>query len=65
MNDIFTNTRALEVLCIDIIKGAKEYFEKNPPKKGNATVRSRVEYWVEHYLHPAIECVIDITFEDE
>ena len=66
MNDIYTNTdSALDVLCLKIIEGAKQYYEENPPKHGGATIREHVEFWVENYLRPAIEDAIDTTFEDE
>ena len=64
MNDIMTSTLALDMLCLDIIEAATEYFEKSPPKSGNKSPRERVEFWVENYLTPAIENAIDDTFGD-
>jgi acetyl-CoA carboxylase carboxyltransferase component len=63
MGNIYANDIDLELFCADIVEGARDYFKANPPKKGNKTVRERVEHWVSEDLLPAVECALDGTFE--
>jgi len=62
--NIYNDTLRLDVLCFDIIEGARDYYAELPPNS-LMTRREQVEHWVENWLHPALECAIDDTFEED
>ena len=62
---MYNNTLRLEIAAMDIIEGAKDYFEKHPARSGDKSPRERVEHWVQEHLTPAIECAIEDIFGEE
>jgi len=62
MNEIMTNPIALDVMCLDIVETARDYYKANLPGRGDDTLRELVEFWVENFLTPALECAIDDVF---
>ena len=63
--NIYNNFLCLEVFCLDIIEGAKEWQQRHPARREGDTLRDQVEFWVENSLRPAIECALDDIFDEE
>lgn len=64
-NTIFDNLLALDCFCIDVIEQAEAFYEKNPKRRGDMSVRERAEFWIENDLIPCLENTIEDTFESE
>ena len=62
---IFNNSLELYCLCLDLVEQAKTFYEQNPKRCGNSSVRERIEFFLENDLTPAFENAIDETFESE
>ena len=62
---IFDNYMELEIFCNDIVERAKAYFEQNPKRLGDMSVRDGVEFWIENELAPALDNAVDEHFLED